>query len=143
MSFSLPLPLVLSIHLKRFDHGLNGKHGGATTSAKLEHYVRFPLEGLDMLPYTSAPSSGASPSPAEALVYDLFCVIVHKGSLDTGHYLCYIRHRTGKWFRSDDRIMNRVDCAEVANCNAYVGERRGGESEREDGRSVGGSAGAR
>ena len=33
--------------------------------------------------------------------YDLYCVIVHMGKIDAGHYICYCK-RDGQWFKYDD-----------------------------------------
>lgn len=135
MSFHA-LPLVLCLHLKRFDHQGFGFSGGSRVGTKIDQFVAFPLVDLDLAPYrhqatkpsaengatgaasaaTSSSSSSAAPSPHDAL-YDLFCVIVHKGTLDTGHYLCYLRQQN-HWYRADDRHITRVDKEEVANCSA-------------------------
>jgi hypothetical protein len=43
------LPLVLCFHVKRFEHG-----GGAQRPKKLDVPMRFPLQGLDMAPFTTS-----------------------------------------------------------------------------------------
>lgn len=154
------LPLVLCIHLKRFDHGHGQARAGtsAAASTKIDNYVAFPLEGLDLQPYLHqslasplSPATGPRPAPngigngvgngssqqqqqqqshtgsnrftrsngSNGALYDLFCVIVHRGTLDTGHYLCYIRNG-GAWFKTDDRVVTRVEPAEVQAANASV-----------------------
>lgn len=143
MSFHT-LPLVLCLHLKRFDHsGIlrnNNAGGGAGGGGgtKIETFVRFPLQDLDMSPYlfrnTNNDTNGSSSSSANTAAspplltptisskdarYDLFCVIVHKGTLDTGHYICYLR-TSHEWFRCDDRHIIKVDPTEVMNCSAYL-----------------------
>jgi ubiquitin carboxyl-terminal hydrolase 22/27/51 len=68
----------------------------------------------------SARAAGSSSSSSSASsLYDLFCVIVHKGSLDTGHYICYVR-RGFDWFRLDDRHVVRVEHEEVKLASAYL-----------------------
>ena len=150
------LPLVLCIHLKRFDHGQRAGTSATGGSTKIDNYVAFPLEGLDLQPYLHqslasplSPATGPRPAPngnglgngssqpqqqqhqqshtgsnrftrsSNGALYDLFCVIVHRGTLDTGHYLCYIRNG-GSWFKTDDRVVTRVEPAEVAAANASV-----------------------
>lgn len=128
----------------------NGGSGSGASGAgsKIDAYVSFPLRDLDLSPYlhsellsplspavgsrnlsssgigASRPSAAAS-SSLSCRLYDVFCVIVHKGSLDTGHYLCYLRvplapddpdHR--QWVRADDRTMVRVEEQEVKMANA-------------------------
>ncbi|SPO22789.1 related to UBP8 - Ubiquitin-specific protease component of the SAGA complex [Ustilago trichophora] len=104
------LPPVLCIQLKRFEH-----HSAAT---KIDTKVRFPLV-LDVRQFSTAeirasgdPSatsclnsskdSGlyANPDP-EAYLYDLFTVVVHQGSMNTGHYTNFSKSR-GSWFKFDD-----------------------------------------
>jgi hypothetical protein len=43
------LPLVLCFHVKRFEHG-----GGTQRPKKLDVPMRFPLQGLDMAPFTTS-----------------------------------------------------------------------------------------
>ncbi|KAG9192141.1 ubiquitin carboxyl-terminal hydrolase 22/27/51 [Alternaria panax] len=119
------LPPVLSIHLKRFEHT-------KSTSSKIETPVRFPVK-LDIYPYTTAhkaairaaKTSGAPPSnhnvnsPANALVYELSSVIVHKGKIDSGHYVSYSREGND-WFMFDDSKVVLVSEAEVLAAEAYL-----------------------
>lgn len=58
-------------------------YGGG--DGKLETYVDFPIEGLDLSKYILS-SSG------EALVYDLFAVSNHFGSTGFGHYTAYAKN---------------------------------------------------
>ncbi|KAI4664850.1 uncharacterized protein J4E79_003148 [Alternaria viburni] len=119
------LPPVLSIHLKRFEHT-------KSTSSKIETPVRFPVK-LDIYPYTTAhkaamravKTSGAPlsnhnvNSPANALVYELSSVIVHKGKIDSGHYVSYSREGND-WFMFDDSKVVLVSEAEVLAAEAYL-----------------------
>ncbi|EFQ87101.1 hypothetical protein CFE70_005511 [Pyrenophora teres f. teres 0-1] len=119
------LPPVLSIHLKRFEHT-------KSTSSKIETPVRFPVK-LDIHPYTTAhkaamraaKTSGAPPSnhnvnsPTNALVYELSSVVVHKGKIDSGHYVSYSREGSD-WFMFDDSKVVLVSEAEVLAAEAYL-----------------------
>ncbi|PWZ00966.1 cysteine proteinase, partial [Testicularia cyperi] len=108
------LPPVLCIQLKRFEH--------TSAAAKIDTKVRFPLV-LDVREYSTAyisspensnsGSSSASLSGTgsgrknglnqdpEAYLYDLFTVVIHEGSMNTGHYTNYARWRDS-WYRFDD-----------------------------------------
>ncbi|KAI8939638.1 hypothetical protein NX059_003396 [Plenodomus lindquistii] len=120
------LPPVLSIHLKRFEHT-------KSTSSKIETKVSFPVK-LDIHPYTTPhkaavkalPSKSASlnsnhnmNSPANSLVYELSSVIVHKGKIDSGHYVSYSREGND-WFMFDDSKVVLVNEAEVLAAEAYL-----------------------
>lgn len=50
---------------------------------KVNEYVDFPVEGLDLRPYILDKSSG------EPIYYDLYAVSNHYGSLNGGHYTAY------------------------------------------------------
>ncbi|KIV99892.1 uncharacterized protein PV09_08555 [Verruconis gallopava] len=130
-------PPVLTIHLKRFSHSKD-------KPTKVDLSVSFPME-LDMVPYTawhqknainghsSVPtnhstangdvangesSSANSKLNAEA-TYLLSAVIVHKGDINSGHYVSYARE--GKdWFLFDDSKVVLVGDSEVLGAEAYL-----------------------
>jgi ubiquitin carboxyl-terminal hydrolase 22/27/51 len=131
-------PWVLPIHLKRFSHSKTLKE-----STKIETRIRFPLS-LDLRPYTTSSSakSKAKPEPASEddsedderevvkdksdapdpplePIYELSSVVVHKGKIDTGHYISYSR-QGGEWFRFDDSMVVQVDVKEVLQAEAYM-----------------------
>ncbi|KAI9888696.1 MAG: hypothetical protein M1814_006506 [Vezdaea aestivalis] len=89
------LPQVLCIQFKRFETF-------SATSTKIEVEVRFPLE-LDLGPYMVSPAAAekklktAPMKMVSSPLYDLFCVIVHIGNINSGHYICYARnaHQVG------------------------------------------------
>ncbi|KAJ9647158.1 hypothetical protein H2199_002144 [Coniosporium tulheliwenetii] len=115
------LPPVLCIHLKRFEHS-------KAASSKIETNVRFPLQ-LDMWPYTTRAKSAAvaegkkgavsAEPPAPSCVYELSSVVVHKGKLDSGHYISYSREGS-EWFQFDDSKVILASEAEVLAANAYL-----------------------
>ncbi|KAI8967242.1 hypothetical protein BDF20DRAFT_1004934 [Mycotypha africana] len=98
------LPPVLSIQLKRFEHGL--------TSSKIETKIRFPVE-LNLTPYTT------SKDKEEDNIYTLFAVVNHQGKMDTGHYTMYAKHRN-EWFRFDDHNVTTAYQKEVLDSKAYM-----------------------
>lgn len=52
-------------------------------------------------------------------IYELSSVIVHKGKIDSGHYICYCK-QVEHWFRFDDSMVVQVDDKEVLNAEAYM-----------------------
>ncbi|KAF2129795.1 ubiquitin carboxyl-terminal hydrolase-like protein 22 [Dothidotthia symphoricarpi CBS 119687] len=113
------LPPVLSVHLKRFEHT-------KAQSSKIETKVVFPMK-LDIYPYTTqykeqAKATKGSDAPGlnhNGLIYELSTVIVHKGKMDSGHYVSYSREG-GDWFLFDDSKVVLVGEAEVLAAEAYL-----------------------
>ncbi|GAB5372492.1 hypothetical protein AAMO2058_001670400 [Amorphochlora amoebiformis] len=97
----------LVFQLKRFS-----QHPVTKRWFKIGDYVSFPIDGLNISTFMN----NADDRPQ---VYDLGSVIVHKGSLDNGHYICYIR-RKNQWYKCDDNIVTRVTQDEVKSCEAYI-----------------------
>ena len=52
-------------------------------------------------------------------LYDLFCVICHRGSLAGGHYTAFLRCGP-QWFLCDDACLMAVAVADVAACQPYM-----------------------
>ncbi|XP_069120295.1 ubiquitin carboxyl-terminal hydrolase 20-like [Argopecten irradians] len=103
----LELPEILCVHLKRFRHEFY--------SSKISSYVAFPLDGLDMKPYTHKDCK------SEVMTYDLVAVICHHGTAGAGHYTAYCLNYTNEqWYEFDDQYVTEVDINQVINCEAYV-----------------------
>lgn len=111
---------------KRFEHT-------KATSSKIETRISFPTK-LDINPYTtshqqilrkSIKASGGPPTnyntntPVNSLVYELSSVIVHKGKIDSGHYVSYSREGND-WFMFDDSKVVLASEAEVLAAEAYL-----------------------
>lgn len=126
------LPPMLTLHLKRFEH-VQPKAGGGgggdnTVGRKIDVHVAFPFV-LSMRPYcasyTIKSRYGNRVSPAADVMiddkykYDLFAVVVHSGTMDSGHYIAYVQWH-GAWFRCDDHQVMRADPATVAAAQAYM-----------------------
>ncbi|KAF2400123.1 ubiquitin carboxyl-terminal hydrolase-like protein 22 [Trichodelitschia bisporula] len=109
------LPPVVSIHLKRFSH-LKEK------SAKLDTPVHFPLM-LDMALYSTRnivqPKKSRTEAPRSPVYYELSAVIVHKGEINSGHYVSFAREGRN-WFLFDDSKVVLVNEAEVLAAQAYL-----------------------
>jgi ubiquitin carboxyl-terminal hydrolase 22/27/51 len=120
------LPPFLPIHLKRFDYS-------KSASSKIETRVSFPMK-LDLFPYTTQYKSGQTKAsklngppnanhnmntPANSHMYELASVIVHKGKMDSGHYVSYSREEN-EWFLFDDSKVVLVPEADVLAAEAYI-----------------------
>ncbi|ONK77185.1 uncharacterized protein A4U43_C02F3970 [Asparagus officinalis] len=119
-------PPILTIHLKRFEQDARG------ITKKIDSHVSF-QEVLDLTPYMDH-SSGKR----KETLYRLLGVVVHKGrSMDTGHYIAYVKGAQGEgcgavvvegeegggdplWFKADDNVVKRVSLEEVLRSKAYL-----------------------
>lgn len=115
------LPIVISFHLKRFQHQKeeitqNKKVKQKNNSVplrgkKISTFISFP-EMLDMTPFMSR-SKNESPFPADNR-YSLFAVINHSGSsTDVGHYTAYVRQLQDYWYSCADHVITRATLKEV------------------------------
>jgi ubiquitin C-terminal hydrolase len=88
------LPKILIIQLKRFQSKKSASKGSSYMSLayaqvlqeKVGDFVDFPTEGLDLRDYVEDIRIKESPDP---VLYDLYAVSNHYGSLHGGHYTAY------------------------------------------------------
>ncbi|KAI3654312.1 hypothetical protein MP228_001031 [Amoeboaphelidium protococcarum] len=127
------LPNTLVFHLKRYNSSYTmgaSQVAKANTLFQYEQYdklnmlIQFPSE-INMFQYTKlAQSVDSLPTKyQEHFSYILYAVIVHHGTLNSGHYIVYVRHLTStveQWFRIDDSLVHAVDWNEIASCQAYM-----------------------
>ncbi|KAI0464451.1 hypothetical protein LJB42_002066 [Komagataella kurtzmanii] len=109
------LPPILAFQLKRFEHS-------ASSSTKIETHVGFPLF-LDMEPYTVSETLNSNEQGRASwglMTYQLFAIVIHIGSVNTGHYICIIKNRDGNWFKFDDSRITLVSQDYVSKSNAYL-----------------------
>lgn len=114
------LPIVACFHLKRFEHS-TGYH------KKISTFVSFPEE-LDMTPFMSSSRSnnnGYNMHSAPSITcdnnrYSLFAVVNHYGTIESGHYTCYIRSLKEQWYRCEDHLIKRATAGEVLNSEGYL-----------------------
>ena len=105
-------PPILVVALKRF----------ARSTRKVDRYVDFPLEGLDLAPHVA---HAGGDSGREDLVYDLCGVVNHFGAAGYGHYTAFARDLfsvggPGPWLRCDDSSVVEVPAEDVRSSAAYV-----------------------
>jgi ubiquitin carboxyl-terminal hydrolase 22/27/51 len=79
-----------------------------------------------MAPYTaryrtlkSQSKSSSSPPSLPSIKYALSAVIVHKGEINSGHYVSYAREGND-WFLFDDSKVVLVSEGDVLNAEAYI-----------------------
>eukprot|EP00547_Thalassionema_nitzschioides_P001257 CAMPEP_0194216046 /NCGR_PEP_ID=MMETSP0156-20130528/18231_1 /TAXON_ID=33649 /ORGANISM="Thalassionema nitzschioides, Strain L26-B" /LENGTH=632 /DNA_ID=CAMNT_0038944717 /DNA_START=144 /DNA_END=2042 /DNA_ORIENTATION=+ len=125
------IPPILTIHLKRFRYGSDGKplpppprRGrevsqlvGSSGSAKIEGHVKF-LEIFDLKPFLTE----SLQDKVKSMFCRLFAVIVHAGkNSHSGHYVAYVRNLSkNEWFKMDDARVSRANSQEVMNAEAYM-----------------------
>lgn len=110
------LPDVLILSLKRFEYR------NEVLRDKLDVFVDFPLEGLDMAPYCL--ETRANP---DDLTYDLFAVSNHYGSMGFGHYTAFAKswqsgngERFPGWYSFDDSHVSPAMPSQVKSNAAYI-----------------------
>ena len=90
------LPYVLILSLKRFKYNENNNF-------KLKQLITYPINGFEL----------------KNKKYDLYGVVYHYGSINSGHYVCAIKH-DNKWILCDDRSVYQIEEERVMNSNAYI-----------------------
>ncbi|CAF4998205.1 unnamed protein product [Rotaria sp. Silwood1] len=92
------LPHVVIIQLKRFSYS-NGLR------RKLDSFVDFPIDGLDLSELLSSSSSGK-----EKAIYDLIAISNHIGTINGGHYTAYAREEPSadEWYEFDDSYVSLI-----------------------------------
>ena len=90
------LPYVLILSLKRFKYNENNNF-------KLKQLITYPIDNFKLKDKT----------------YNLFGVVYHYGSINSGHYVCAIR-KENKWILCDDNIISEIDINRVMSSNAYI-----------------------
>lgn len=117
------LPMVLCLHIKRFEHSLVRKK-----MRKIDSYLHFPFS-LDMTPYLSSSivrnrfgnrifafEGDESDISTE---FEIFAVVTHSGTLESGHYVTYLRIKN-QWYKCDNAWINEVDERIVRASQCYM-----------------------
>ena len=110
------VPDVVIISLKRFEYR------NAIHRDKLDVFVDFPIDGLDMSKYSL--SSGED-IPDRSLLYDLYAVDNHFGRMGFGHYTAFARDLSPsavdqEWYNFDDSRVSRMSKEDVHSNAAYI-----------------------
>ncbi|KAI9092874.1 hypothetical protein DFS34DRAFT_279079 [Phlyctochytrium arcticum] len=104
------LPEVLCLHLKRFRFT-----NRRAARSKIDTYVQFPIEGLDMRPFVTRRKGRTR------TVYDLYSIIVHHGSSGSGHYIAFVwSPDNGTWFELNDTHVRPTSPDTLVQQSAYM-----------------------
>ncbi|GLU01229.1 hypothetical protein SLE2022_185420 [Rubroshorea leprosula] len=117
------LPLVLCLHIKRFNQCLSRR-----IILKNGQYLQFPFS-LDMTTYLSFSIvrnrfvnrifAFKCLNSNSSVAYEIFAVVCHSGILQTGHYVTYLRVKD-QWYKCDDPWINEVDEETVRASQTYM-----------------------
>ncbi|CAD8077505.1 unnamed protein product [Paramecium sonneborni] len=118
-------PQILIFTLKRF------KASNRMFKQKLETFVDFPINGLDMTDYlinSKTPQDYENETEDEngennkqKAIYDLYAVSNHFGGLGGGHYTACAKNKfTKKWYNFDDSHVGEISESQVVTKSAYV-----------------------
>eukprot|EP01080_Neovahlkampfia_damariscottae_P002445 gene2445-3155_t len=97
------LPDILTLHLKRFDidyESYDFRH------IKLNNQVIFPMT-LNMNKYISKNEE------KKENFYELTSVLIHSGSLSSGHYYAYIKNEKNEWFEFNDSNVSKIEFEDI------------------------------
>jgi len=101
------LPPVLIIQLKRFN--FDGRWHN-----KIQTNVNFPTENLNLSSHIRAPSPKFSN-------FNLYSIINHYGSFESGHYTAYCENvYKSKWYCYDDSMVKEVNREQTKTNAAYL-----------------------
>ncbi|XP_027536700.1 ubiquitin carboxyl-terminal hydrolase 16 isoform X1 [Neopelma chrysocephalum] len=128
-------PPILTLHLKRFQHaGFNLQ--------KVNRHIKFP-EVIDLAPFCTAKCKNVAEGNKKVL-YSLYGVVEHSGTMRSGHYTAYVKMRTmnnhlsdlvlrgqspqaletepvkGQWFHISDTHVQAVSASKVLSSQAYL-----------------------
>ncbi|KFO21573.1 ubiquitin carboxyl-terminal hydrolase 16 isoform X1 [Fukomys damarensis] len=128
-------PPVLTLHLKRFQQA-------GFSLRKVNKHIQFP-EILDLAPFCTLKCKNVAEENARVL-YSLYGVVEHSGTMRSGHYTAYAKTRTtnnhlsnlvlhadipqdfemestkGQWFHISDTHVQAVPTSKVLNSQAYL-----------------------
>lgn len=98
------LPKILIIGVKRFN----------STNNKLNHFLNFPIENLDLSSYVIGYNK-------QKYVYDLIGVCNHSGGVSHGHYTSFVKNqRDNNWyFFNDCQVILVENANQIITPNAY------------------------
>ncbi|KAL4464783.1 hypothetical protein ABPG74_011344 [Tetrahymena malaccensis] len=114
-------PKILIIHIKRFRTSRVSSIGNfyyQSGGQKLDDFINFPINGLNLSKYVLSHQYKQTNEP---LLYDLFAVSNHYGSMSGGHYTAYAKNPIyNKWFDFNDSSVSESSTKEIVSRAAYV-----------------------
>lgn len=111
-------PDVLVFHLKRFSNQGDATSFRFLSADKLDVMVNAPQNGLDLSSIVLSEEQRAS---KEDLLYDLYAVSNHYGSMGSGHYTANARNPiTKQWYSFDDSRVSQIESGSALTNAAYM-----------------------
>ena len=105
---------MLTLHLKRFEWYEGGY------AHKIQAHVVFG-EQLNLAAVLRSPDSEEGSEQLRAgCCYRLMGIVEHKGSMDGGHYVAYVRNGEGSWYYVSDESVSRCGWEQVAKADAFL-----------------------
>lgn len=109
----------LILHLKRFKTSRISSYGSyfgfSSSMKKITSTISFPLKDLDLSNFILEKKNH------DAILYDLYAVSNHYGSLEGGHYTAYaLNELDGKWYEFDDAHVRRINEKDIVTSAAYI-----------------------
>ena len=93
--------------------------------SKSDTLIDFPLENLDLSDFvlnSNLPSSylqGEDNLNKGKVIYELYSVSNHIGSMGFGHYTAYCKYGN-QWMEFDDQDVSKVNESDIVSSNSYV-----------------------
>lgn len=116
-SFFSTLGDSLVINLKIYQ--MLSSNDDETNFAKVNSVIKFSLDSLDLTKY--AVSTG---DVYQSVIYELYAVVQHKGSINSGHFMCVVRHEVDKnntkWVLLNDSNIQEITEEEVQQKQPYI-----------------------
>lgn len=107
------LPEILGFSFNRFKLDFR-----ANRTTKIQTPIKFPLEDFDMSGYLQPSTQG---NRNQALLYDLYAVVNHAGSLERGHYWAFVKNINDKqWYEYNDAWVTPIDKNQMQTAHAYL-----------------------
>lgn len=120
------IPKVLIVQIKRFQSKKSANTGKSgffnlayaqiCQQEKVDEYVEFPVEGLDIKSFVKSNCDLRGISTK----YDLYGIVNHFGSLNGGHYTAACKGIDGSWYNFNDSSVSSLSGKRIKSEAAYV-----------------------
>ncbi len=107
-NYILTPPEILVICLKKFEKTAYGMK-------KYSKSVSFPSQ-MDLSRYVLSNPDRADTSA----IYELYGAVQHSGSLNGGHYVCFVKKESGTWYYVSDSVVSQSSEGAALKSDAYL-----------------------